>query len=62
MLLLAIRTFISFFRNVFSLVLLGLAEEIRVKFNKMVEPPPVKAPKPLPRPDDLPRKKRGGRR
>jgi len=27
-----------------------------------MEPPPVKAPKPLPKPDDPPRKKRGGRR
>lgn len=27
-----------------------------------MEPPPVKAPKPLPKPDDAPRKKRGGRR
>ena len=28
----------------------------------MQEPPPVKQVKPLPKPDDAPRKKRGGRR
>ncbi|XP_064405916.1 U4/U6 small nuclear ribonucleoprotein Prp31-like isoform X2 [Halichondria panicea] len=39
-----------------------LATEVRMKFNKILEPPHVKAPKPLPKPDDLPRKKRGGRR
>ncbi|XP_001625346.2 U4/U6 small nuclear ribonucleoprotein Prp31 [Nematostella vectensis] len=39
-----------------------LQEEIDKKFEKMVEPPPVKEAKALPRPDDAPRKKRGGRR
>lgn len=39
-----------------------LREEVEKKLDKLMEPPPVKAPKPLPKPDDPPRKKRGGRR
>ncbi len=39
-----------------------LREEVQKKVDKLMEPPPVKAPKPLPKPDDAPRKKRGGRR
>lgn len=39
-----------------------LHREVRKKVDKLMEPPPVKAPKPLPKPDDAPRKKRGGRR
>ena len=37
-------------------------EEIEKKFDKWQEPPPVKEVKALPRPDDAPRQKRGGRR
>lgn len=37
-------------------------EEIEKKFEKWQEPPPVKEVKALPRPDDAPRQKRGGRR
>ena len=40
----------------------GLLEEVKKRLDKLVEPPPMKAIKPLPRPDDAPRKKRGGRR
>lgn len=36
--------------------------EVQKKIDKLLEPPPVKAPKPLPKPDDPIRKKRGGRR
>lgn len=39
-----------------------LRDQVQRKIDKILEPPPVKAPKPLPRPDDAPRKKRGGRR
>jgi len=39
-----------------------LLEEIEKKFDKWQEPPPVKEIKALPRPDDAPRQKRGGRR
>ncbi|XP_002156371.2 U4/U6 small nuclear ribonucleoprotein Prp31 [Hydra vulgaris] len=39
-----------------------LLEEIERKFEKWQEPPPVKEVKALPRPDDAPRQKRGGRR
>ena len=41
---------------------LELREEVEKKFEKWVEPPPVKQPKPLPRPDDPIKKRRGGRR
>lgn len=37
-------------------------EEIERKIQKWQEPPPPKAIKPLPAPDDQPRKKRGGKR
>jgi len=40
----------------------ALRDEIQKKLDKMQEPPPVKQVKPLPKPDDAPRKKRGGRR
>lgn len=40
---------------------LRLREEIEKKLDKMQEPPPVKAIKPLPPPIDVPGKKRGGR-
>ena len=40
----------------------ALKDEIQKKLDKMQEPPPVKQVKPLPKPDDAPRKKRGGRR
>ena len=40
----------------------GLREEVEKKFEKWLEPPPVKQPKPLPRPDDPIKKRRGGRR
>ena len=39
-----------------------LLEDIEKKIDKMLEPAPVKEAKALPRPDDAPRKKRGGRR
>ena len=39
-----------------------LRENIEGKFDKWMEPPPLKEAKALPRPDDAPRKKRGGRR
>lgn len=39
-----------------------LLEELERKFDKWQEPPPVKEVKALPRPDDAPRQKRGGRR
>jgi len=37
-------------------------EEIQRKIEKWQEPPPPLPPKPLPAPDDAPRKKRGGKR
>lgn len=40
----------------------ALRADIEKKFDKLVEPPPKKEVKALPRPDDAPRKKRGGRR
>ncbi len=43
-------------------LLLGMHEEVQKKIDKLLEPPPVKALKPLPKPDDPIRKKRGGRR
>ena len=39
-----------------------LINDIDKKLEKWQEPPPVKETKALPRPDDAPRKKRGGRR
>ncbi|CAH3159842.1 unnamed protein product [Pocillopora meandrina] len=39
-----------------------LRENVEGKFDKWLEPPPLKETKALPRPDDAPRKKRGGRR
>ncbi|XP_076058438.1 pre-mRNA processing factor 31 [Oratosquilla oratoria] len=39
----------------------ALREEVEKKLDKMMEPPPVKAIKPLPAPIDQPGKKRGGR-
>jgi U4/U6 small nuclear ribonucleoprotein PRP31 len=39
-----------------------LRDQVQKKIDKILEPPPVKSAKPLPRPDDAPRKKRGGRR
>ena len=39
-----------------------LLEEVEKKFDKWQEPPPVKEAKALPRPDDAPRQKRGGKR
>lgn len=32
------------------------------KLNKLMEPAPIKNVKPLPRPDDLPKKRRAGKR
>ena len=40
----------------------AMHDEVQKKIDKLLEPPPVKAPKPLPKPDDPIRKKRGGRR
>ena len=39
----------------------NLLEELEKKFEKWQEPPPVKEVKALPRPDDAPRQKRGGK-
>jgi len=39
-----------------------LKDEISKKVEKWLEPPPTKQPKPLPAPDDRPRKKRAGKR
>jgi U4/U6 small nuclear ribonucleoprotein PRP31 len=39
-----------------------LRDQVQKKIDKILEPPPVKSAKPLPRPDDAPKKKRGGRR
>lgn len=41
---------------------LRFREEVEKKLDKLQEPPPVKAIKPLPQPIDAPGKKRGGRR
>ena len=41
---------------------IDLRDQVQKKIDKILEPPPVKSAKPLPRPDDAPRKKRGGRR
>ncbi|EDQ92511.1 uncharacterized protein MONBRDRAFT_35569 [Monosiga brevicollis MX1] len=41
---------------------LKLREEIEKKMEKFLEPPPVKNVKALPKPDEAPRKKRGGKR
>ncbi|KAI6660995.1 hypothetical protein LOD99_13718 [Oopsacas minuta] len=40
----------------------GILAEVRKKIDKLQEPAPVKNIKPLPKPDDAPRKKRGGKR
>lgn len=40
----------------------SLADELRKKYEKILEPPPVKNVKPLPKPLDKSSKKRGGRR
>ena len=40
----------------------GLFEDIEQKFEKWQEPTRLKEAKPLPRPDEAPKKKRGGRR
>nr|CAG4640865.1 EOG090X06EY [Eulimnadia texana] len=40
----------------------GMREDIERKLDKLQEPPPVKAIKPLPTPLEAPRKKRGGKR
>ncbi|KAJ3338339.1 U4/U6 small nuclear ribonucleoprotein Prp31 [Gonapodya sp. JEL0774] len=40
----------------------GWLEEITKRIDKAMEPPPGKAQKPLPAPDELPKKRRGGRR
>lgn len=52
----------SFHENVDGSMGNKLLEEIEKKFDKLQEPPPVKEIKALPRPDDAPRQKRGGRR
>ena len=52
-------TFDQFFLSLFSL---ELKIEIQKKIDKLLEPPPIKRIKPLPRPDDLPKKRRGGKR
>lgn len=39
-----------------------MREQIEKKFDKLTEPPPVKFAKPLPKPVDPPRKKRGGKK
>lgn len=52
----------SFHENVDGSMGKKLLEDIERKFDKWQEPPPVKEIKALPRPDDAPRQKRGGRR
>lgn len=52
----------SFHENTDGSVGQQLRENIEGKFDKLMEPPPLKEAKALPRPDDAPRKKRGGRR
>jgi U4/U6 small nuclear ribonucleoprotein PRP31 len=52
----------SFHENVDGRMGQQLRDDIEKKFDKWVEPPPIKDTKALPRPDDAPRKKRGGRR
>ncbi|XP_078352384.1 U4/U6 small nuclear ribonucleoprotein Prp31-like, partial [Oculina patagonica] len=52
----------SFHENSDGSVGQQLRENIEGKFDKWMEPPPFKEAKALPRPDDAPRKKRGGRR
>ena len=50
------------FEKLITTINIELRNEVQKKVDKLMEPPPVKAPKPLPKPDDAPRKKRGGRR
>ncbi|XP_046847434.1 U4/U6 small nuclear ribonucleoprotein Prp31-like [Xenia sp. Carnegie-2017] len=52
----------SFHENVDGSIGRNFFEDIEHKFRKWQEPPPLKEAKPLPRPDDAPKKKRGGRR
>ena len=42
--------------------IIELKTKIQKGIDRVVEPPPVKRIKPLPRPDDLPKKRRGGKR
>ena len=46
----------------YSSFLTALREEIQKKFDKLLEPPPVKQVKALPVPDEMPKKRRGGKR
>lgn len=39
-----------------------IREDMQKRFSKIQEPPPAKKVKPLPVPDEKPRKKRGGKR
>ena len=39
-----------------------LRQDVEDKVNRLQEPPPVKRIKPLPKPDDIPKKRRGGKR
>ncbi len=39
-----------------------IRDEMQKRFSKIQEPPPAKKVKPLPVPDEKPRKKRGGKR
>ena len=55
-------TSLSYIRVKCTYDCVALKDEIQKKLDKMQEPPPVKQVKPLPKPDDAPRKKRGGRR
>ena len=52
----------SFHESIDGSIGRGLFEDIEQKFQKWQEPPPFKEAKPLPRPDEAPKKKRGGRR
>jgi U4/U6 small nuclear ribonucleoprotein PRP31 len=52
----------SFHESVDGSIGRGMFEDIEHKFQKWQEPPPFKEAKPLPRPDEAPKKKRGGRR
>ena len=43
-------------------VYLELRLELDEKISRLQDPPPVKRIKPLPKPDDFPKKRRGGKR
>ena len=62
MLLLSTAVLDTLFMSILFFHPVELREEIVKKMEKFLEPPPAKAVKALPKPDDVPRKKRGGKR